>query len=613
MRSFEEIETDIRSAIRNNDVGSLRLLARELHGLGSDRAEALAMTALGNAAEFTGDFPPALENYQRATVLYETLNDRAGLARVTGYMGIVYRNIGDYPAALECYQRALVLYEDLDNGAGKALTTNNIGIVYGATGDYPAALEYYQRALAMHEELGNRGSAAMVINNMGMVSWVTNDHPSALENFHRALAVHEELNDGVGVATVMSNMGNVYLATDDPSLALEHSHKALNLYEELGHRAGVARVTGNIIEALLVKEGSLEQLDLQATMVMDDPDVRAAHAAHRAKIAEATGDLDAAHDHLKTGLLIASDAGLRHTISEFHLSLRGLAQKRGDFDGYIEHNNEYLRLSEEIRGKEATQRLALMEVERRISAEFSERDTERALLYSALPETIASRMLRGEDVSGDHFDNASVLFLDIVGFTEISDRSPPGHVVHFLERIFSALDDVCAEHGVTKIKTIGDSYLAVAFPETGDQSSENGQFDRKLTHAQRAAACAVEMMKTMNTLQVTMPPELGETSWTEKVGDINVRIGVHCGPITAGVIGKERLQYDIWGDTVNVASRMESTGEPGKIQVSSEFHEQLSGQARSPVSEFWSPKFTERGEVNIKGKGTMTTYWLEGA
>jgi class 3 adenylate cyclase len=204
-----------------------------------------------------------------------------------------------------------------------------------------------------------------------------------------------------------------------------------------------------------------------------------------------------------------------------------------------------------------------------------------------------------------------VLFLDIVGFTRISDRIPPGHVVHLLEQIFTTLDAVCERHGVMKIKTIGDSYMAVAFSNTEDQTPKNG-------HVVSAAQCAVEMLAALNTLEVTMPPDLGDTSWTNTIDDINVRIGLHCGPVTAGVIGTQRLQYDVWGDTVNVASRMESHGEPGRIHVSEAFASALLSEGGGQRAEgkrngsVTSESLTifNRGQISIKGKGEMTTYWL---
>jgi class 3 adenylate cyclase len=134
-----------------------------------------------------------------------------------------------------------------------------------------------------------------------------------------------------------------------------------------------------------------------------------------------------------------------------------------------------------------------------------------------------------------------------------------------------------------------------------------------------AATCALDMISSLDALEITMPPSLGDTSWTKGVGDIKVRIGMHCGPVTAGVIGTARMQYDVWGDTVNVASRMESSGEPGRIHVSEAFANALvpglrrgddGGSPPSPDLPV-SLSLMSRGTLDIKGKGSMTTYWLE--
>jgi adenylate cyclase len=132
----------------------------------------------------------------------------------------------------------------------------------------------------------------------------------------------------------------------------------------------------------------------------------------------------------------------------------------------------------------------------------------------------------------------------------------------------------------------------------------------------------LEMISTLAELEITMPPELGDTSWVNNVGEINVRIGLHCGPVTAGVIGTKRLQYDVWGDTVNVASRMESTGEPGRIQVSDTFASALNGlegtgrdrrglEGTGGDLEAGTWNLELRGATEVKGKGTMKTHWLE--
>jgi adenylate cyclase len=513
----------------------------------------------------------------------------------------------------------------------------NMGIVHIKTGDYPSALEHYRRALDMHEELGDHIGVARITGNMANVYLTTSDYAHALNLCERALAIFKELGDRTGIARVTGNIGTVYRRTGDYQSALIHFRSALDMHEELGDRAGVALITGNFIATLLDNGEYTEAshlLDQQSTMLMDDPAVRAEHSRHRSRVAEHQGDLDAAHEHTQKALNIAIETGLRDHASMYHERLRDLAQKRNDFAGYVEHNNEFLRITEEVRGKEATQRMAMMEAERKIEAELRERDKERALLYGALPESVATRMLRGEDVSGDHFEHASVLFMDIAGFTSISDRIPAGHVVHLLKAIFKVCDEACLRHGLTKIKTIGDSYLAVAgVPEPLDD------------HAQRAAQAALAMLRGLNELQLTMDPKFGDTSWTREVGEINVRIGLHCGPLVAGIVGEHRLQYDVWGDTVNVASRMESTGAPGRIHISEDVVRALKGLegtgrdrrglegtgrdwegpegessgTRSDVEPgTWNVEpgtwnLVPRGATEVKGKGTMTTYWLEPA
>ena len=614
MRTVEEISADVHAAMTINDADALSSLAAELDAQGTPNAEAIAANARGVVSRLRGDYASALEHFRRALQVYDELGDRRGAAQVTSNMGNVYYSTGNYLSALEHHRRALQVHEEFGDRPAAATVTGNLGNVYLMTGDYPAALEQYRHALKVHEELGDHTNAARVTGCMGSVFLLTGDYQSALEHYGRALQVQEELGERAGAVNNIQNMGNVYSSTGDHSSALEHYGRALQVYEELGSRAGVALVTGNMVFTLLESgdhRGAAELLERQSTMLMDSRDVLAQHHANRSKLAEAAGDPERARELLHQALKVAEEAGVRNDVAEYHQRLRDLAKQRNDFEGYIHHNDEYLRISEEIRGKEATQKMAMMEAERRIEAELRERDKERALLYGALPESVATRMLRGEDVSGDHFANASVLFMDIAGFTTISDRIPPGHVVHLLKAIFNVCDDVCVRHGLTKIKTIGDSYLAVAgVPEPLND------------HAQRAARAALDMLKGLNDLQLVMDPKLGDTSWTQDVGVIQVRIGLHCGPLVAGIVGEQRLQYDVWGDTVNVASRMESTGEPGRIQVSDAFAQALKRAEGSLGEQKYSDNnglrslvsgLRYRGETEVKGKGTMTTYWLEQA
>ncbi|MBT3927892.1 MAG: adenylate/guanylate cyclase domain-containing protein [Rhodospirillaceae bacterium] len=209
----------------------------------------------------------------------------------------------------------------------------------------------------------------------------------------------------------------------------------------------------------------------------------------------------------------------------------------------------------------------------------TERSRYHDLLVRILPASIAERMRAGEQHIADRFDEASVLFVDIVGFTRLSARLKPEEIVALLEKVFAAFDELVEKHGLEKIKTIGDAYLVAA-----------GLPVPRADHAEAIADFALDLQQTAHGLN---SPD-GNT--------MEIRIGFHSGPLIAGVIGESRFLYDMWGDTVNVASRMESLGMPGKIQVSDEAHDILAGKYA----------FEPRGTIEVKGRGEMQTWWLSG-
>ncbi|MEA2936754.1 MAG: adenylate cyclase [Alphaproteobacteria bacterium] len=203
-----------------------------------------------------------------------------------------------------------------------------------------------------------------------------------------------------------------------------------------------------------------------------------------------------------------------------------------------------------------------------------------ALIETMMPQTIAERLKSGREPRiADRIEMLSVMFADLVGFTEAAHELPPEQVVEFLDSLVRACDALCEQHGVEKIKTIGDSYMAAA------------GFDGKSA----GGAAAVGRLALALLEGIARQPPLGGRK-------LKLRIGIHCGPATAGVIGDMRFSYDIWGDAVNTASRMESYGEPDRIHVSAAFCK-LAGDAFV---------FEERGETEIKGIGIARTYFLLG-
>ena len=202
-----------------------------------------------------------------------------------------------------------------------------------------------------------------------------------------------------------------------------------------------------------------------------------------------------------------------------------------------------------------------------------------SLLRNILPGPIAERLKANPGNIADSFLDVTILFVDIVGFTKLSETIAPDALVSLLNNVFSEMDDLTDKYGLEKIKTIGDAYMVVA-----------GAPERRPDHTEAMAAMSLEIK--------------GRFAKLNKAGQnpLDFRIGIHSGPVVAGVIGKKKFSYDMWGDSVNTAARMESQGLPGEIQVTARVRDVLKDKFL----------FVERGLVDIKGKGEISTYLLKG-
>jgi class 3 adenylate cyclase len=212
--------------------------------------------------------------------------------------------------------------------------------------------------------------------------------------------------------------------------------------------------------------------------------------------------------------------------------------------------------------------------------EFQARHQAESLLKNMLPEQIVARLKGSRGAVADRHEEATVMFVDIVGFTVMSAAMTPERLVRFLNDLFQELDALTTREGLEKIKTIGDAYMVAG-----------GLPAPRKDHAEAVARLALAMRDLVAGLDTPTGQKL------------SVRIGIHTGPVIAGVIGATKLTYDLWGDTVNTASRMESHGEPGMIQVSRTTYDHLGDRYR----------FEPRGTIQVKGKGAMETFALLGA
>ena len=235
-----------------------------------------------------------------------------------------------------------------------------------------------------------------------------------------------------------------------------------------------------------------------------------------------------------------------------------------------------------IAGKPVATRAIFRDITERLQAEealrHQQQQTER-LLLNILPEPIADRLKQETSTIAEDFAEVSVMFADIVGFTQMASSLSPIELIDLLNQVFSAFDRLSEKHDLEKIKTVGDAYMVVG-----------GLPMRRADHAEAIAEMALDIQSAI-------------AQFREETGkDFNIRIGINTGPVVAGVIGIKKFSYDLWGDTVNIASRMESHGIPGQIQVTAATYERLREQYL----------FKERGAIQVKGKGEMTTYFLIG-
>ncbi|HEX8458979.1 MAG TPA: adenylate/guanylate cyclase domain-containing protein [Pyrinomonadaceae bacterium] len=208
-----------------------------------------------------------------------------------------------------------------------------------------------------------------------------------------------------------------------------------------------------------------------------------------------------------------------------------------------------------------------------------EREKSERLLLNILPSAIAERLKEEQGIIAESFTEATILFADVVGFTQMSARITPVELVYLLNEIFSAFDELATRHGLEKIKTIGDAYMVAS-----------GLPERRPDHAEAMAELALDMQDALAAFN------------RARAASLDIRTGINTGPVVAGIIGTSKFIYDLWGDAVNTASRMESHSTPGRIQVTEATYERLRDRYR----------LEPRGTVNVKGKGEMPTYFLLG-
>ncbi len=573
--------------------------------LGDKNGTAISLGNIGVIYNDQGDYPKALEYYQRSLKTLEEIGDKKGISSLLGNMGVIYRSQGDYPEALEYYQRSLNIFEEIRDKNGIANTLNDIGLIYNDRGDNSKALEYYQRSLKIYEEIGDKKGTAMALNNMGVIYKDQGDNSKALDYDQRSLKIREETGDKNGTAVSLNSIGDIYNDQGDNLKALDYYHRSLKIREELGDKNGIA-VSLNAIGSFYQKQGDHQkainecQKGLKLAQEIGAVSLQKDACECLYDAYKAAGNGNNALQYHEQMLVLADSLQAEETTKQLE---RMEFQKQLLADS-LKQEEEKLRVQmahdEEVREETRTRNIAIgagilllilavgfysrwRYMKRSRDTISKERDRSENLLLNILPAEIAEELKAKGKADARDFDMVSILFTDFKGFTAVSAKLSAQDLVSEINTCFEAFDGIMGKYNIEKIKTIGDAYMAAGgLPVPTDDSIKN------------TVLAALEMQAFIGKRKTDMD--------TKGLPAFEMRVGIHTGPVVAGIVGIKKFQYDIWGDTVNTASRMESNGEVGKVNISKATYEILKDNPQL--------SFESRGKIEAKGKGEIEMYFV---
>jgi adenylate cyclase len=551
----------------------------------------------------------------------DAIGDNKGKAKCLNSLGLAYWAESDYPNALDSYITALQINEDVGDKVGITKNLGNIGLLY-LDGQDSTALIYFSKALKNAEELKESRFIPTILGNIGLAYHNRQDYQNALSYFFRALTINRELKNNDGLARMLGNIGRTYLMDKKHFKAVEYCSQSNAIFDALGQKRDLAINYGIIAEAYI-------------GMVTDSiPGSQRRY--NNLNPGKKRALLIKAVESAQIAITYGTQIIYREGLVSFYDVLSRSYWELGDSKLAWEYFNKSRKLQDSLYSKSLKTRFANIEILRAnnlkakelivnekdlqkqktitrflIAGAFlliiflylvwHERRKSEKLLLNILPESIAVRLKKKEKYIADHFEEASVVFVDISQFTLFSRHNEPERVVEVLNTIYTEFDKIAAKYKLEKIKTIGDCYMAAAGVPFPFQD-----------HATAAACFAVE---AMHVFSKNGDGETGSIiqyhpSKDSKDGlslSVQFRCGIDCGPVVAGVIGENKFIYDLWGDTVNTAFRMEEYGEAGKIQVTERFRKTILNTGKCSEA-----GFVERGELEIKGKGTMKTWYMSG-
>jgi len=527
---------------------------------------------LGRTLTIMGNYQKSLENFYAGLEYYEDLQDLTGQADV--YSGVITLLYRDSPGqALEYIKKYLDLAIATNDTARIFDSYGWYGVTYNFNGEADKGMEYNMKCLAVYEDMKKGGmsftprrpqriNAALLfiwygalMNNMGEAYSQRGEYDQALKLFEKSLSVGYKPDQS---AATLANISNVYVAKGNLSKARQYAAQALDSAQRQGSPSNIVDATEfyhGILTGLGEYKRAYEVFSLHVQM-RDSINVK--------QVEQAVLEKDLTHEHEKELLALSKDREKSEAINRLIIiSVSGGLVVLAVFLFLLYRKTQRIRRSK-----------AALQVEK---------DRSENLLLNILPADIAAELKENGEAAARDFERVSILFTDFKEFTQISEKLSAAELVAEINYCFKGFDEITEKYGIEKIKTIGDAYMATGgLPIPTNDSARN------------TVLAAIEMQRFISHRK-------SENNAQSKLA-FEMRLGIHTGPVVAGIVGVKKFQYDVWGYTVNTASRMESAGEVGKVNISHYTYELIKDDTNFT--------FNKREKIEVKGKGEMDMYFV---
>lgn len=567
------------------------------------KGEAYSYKAIGMGYFYKADYPAAISKFERSLELFDSIKYPVGVANILSSLGSAYSNGGKDAIAIDFFLRSLKISEELKDSLRIGTAMTNIGVIYANKQDtQDKALDYYLLALPIFRKIKYADGEGIVAMNIGEIYKQKNLYDSAILYLDQSLEIYRGT---VDACFPLNLIGEIYADRGDFNQALQYQNKALEIAKGKGLDAKL-----EMSQSLIGIATTYKKMKNYSVAI---PFYR--EAENLAQEIRAMVPLKDAYEGLARAYAKTGDFKKAYAYDTLYSSMKDTLYNV-DNDRKIQQlqfNSDLGKKEAEISLLTADQALKEATIQRQKIVNYAagitgfllilvllgfynryryvrktnkiikdERDRSQDLLLNILPEQTARELELNGHAKTRFYDNVTVLFTDFKGFSTIAGKLTPIELVAELNDYFMAFDEIMGKYNLEKIKTIGDAYMcAGGIPSVND------------THPLDAVKAALAMQAYMEKRQ-SEKNITGVAAW-------ELRIGIHTGPVVAGVVGKKKYAYDIWGDTVNIASRMESNGEPGKVNISaSTYH---------LISEHFQCVY--RGKISAKNIGEVDMYFVE--